>query len=119
MVNSVRARLTLWYVFVFGLLLLEFSVLIYVALYRSLYNQVDRSVSNVAHAMATEFIAEIIEYKGDARTGAAETLSELRLPDIYTAIFAGDHLLVSNFLEARHVASSEGHLAAARAVDGI
>ncbi|MEK6303525.1 MAG: ATP-binding protein [Acidobacteriota bacterium] len=112
MLNSVRARLTLWYVLVFGLLLLGFSIPTYVLLSRSLYDRVDQSLSNAAQATASEFLSEIKEFNGDAGLGAAETLNELRLPNVYTAICADDRILASNLPEAqepslRQVTASE------------
>jgi heavy metal sensor kinase len=99
MFNSVRVRLTLWYVTVFGLLLIGFSVLVYVFLSTSLYERMDQSLSNAGQATTTEFQSEINEFKGDDRLGAAETLNELQLPDIFTAIFDDNGLLASNFPE--------------------
>jgi heavy metal sensor kinase len=99
MLNSVRLRLTLWYVLVFGLLLIGFSVYVYVQLSRSLYDRVDQSLSNAAHLTALEFRTEIIELNGDAGSGAVETLNELQLPGLYAAIYEDKHLLASNFLE--------------------
>jgi heavy metal sensor kinase len=108
MFNSVRARLTLWYVLVFGLLLVGFSTLIYVLLSRSLYDSFDHSVYNAAQATAAELASEIGEFNGDARAGALETLKELQFSNIYTAIFADNHLLASNFPEGHHLTVPEG-----------
>jgi heavy metal sensor kinase len=97
MFNSVRARLTLWYVFVFGSLLVGFSILIYVLLCRSLYERFDHSLSNTAQATAAEFLVEINELGGNVKAGAGETLEELKFPNTYTVIFTDDGLLASNF----------------------
>jgi two-component system OmpR family sensor kinase len=107
MFNSVRARLTLWYVFVFGSLLVGFSVLIYALLSRGLYARFDHSLSNAARATAVEFLSEIDESGGDAAAGAAETLKELQLPNNYTVIFEGNKLLASNFPEGERFAASQ------------
>jgi heavy metal sensor kinase len=103
MFNSVRARLTLSYLLVFGSLLVGFSVLIYVLLSRSLYDRLDSSLSNAAQATASEFLTEIAEFKGDGKAGAADTLRELRVPNIYTAIFSRENLLASNYPEGQQV----------------
>jgi heavy metal sensor kinase len=113
MINSVRVRLTFWYVFIFGSLLVAFSLLVYALLTRSIYDQVDQSLSNTARATATEFQSEIAEFEGDAAAGAGETLNELQLPGIHMAIFEGDHLLASNTAEVA-MAISARELAAAR-----
>ena len=101
MFSSVRARLTLWYVFVFGLLLIGFSTLIYVMLSKSLYDRLDHSLAGAAQATATEFKSEVGEFKGDAVAGATETLREIQLPNAYTAIFDRERLLASNYPEQR------------------
>jgi two-component system OmpR family sensor kinase len=101
MLNSVRVRLTLWYVLVFGLLLIGFSIFIYTLLAKSLYGRMDQSLSNAAQATAREFASEIDENQGDTVAGAAETLKELQLPGIYTAIFADDQLLATNYQESQ------------------
>src|SRR6185503_1118394 len=119
MFNSVRARLTLWYVLIFGLLLVGFSLLIYVLLTRSLFDAVDRSLSNAIQATATEFQSEIKEFDGDATAGAVETLKELQLPNVYTAIFAGDQPLTSNFPEDPQFVFPHELLSVTRASDRI
>lgn len=101
MFNSVRARLTLWYVFVFGLLLFGFSVPTYLFVSRSLYDGVDRSLDSAAQATASELISEISEYNGDAEVGAIETLNELHLPNLYTTICTPDRILASSPPEAQ------------------
>jgi heavy metal sensor kinase len=105
----------LWYVFVFGLLLVSFSVLVYLLLSRSLYDRVDQSLYNAAQATATEFLTEIREFNGNARSGAAETLNELQLPNIYTAIFEDDQPLASNLPVDEQFDLPQSLLSAARA----
>jgi heavy metal sensor kinase len=97
MLNSVRARLTLWYLFVFGVLLIAFSIFIYTLLSKNLYERLDHSLENSAQVTATEFQSEIREFNGDASAGALQTLIELQLSGIYTAIFEGDKLLASSY----------------------
>jgi heavy metal sensor kinase len=97
--NSVRVRLTMWYVMVFGLLLIGFSVFVYTLLAKSLYVRVDQSLSNAAQATAGEFVSEIEEYHGDATAGAVETLKELQISNVFTAIFSDNRLLKDNFPE--------------------
>lgn len=97
MFNSVRVRLTLWYVLVLSLLLTGFSIFIYTAFSNSLYTKLDNSISNAAESMAAFFLAEATENEGDAEIGAVEALEELTLPNIYVAIFEEDRLLASNY----------------------
>ncbi len=119
MFNSIRARLTLWYVFVFGLLLVGFSVFIYVLLTRTLFERADSSLSNAVYATATEFQSEIKEFDGDAASGAVETLRELQLPNVYMAIVADDQVLASNFPEGPQFVFPPELLKTARASDHI
>ena len=97
MLNTVRVRLTAWYVVAFGLLLAAFSAFVYLVLSQSLYSRLDQSLSRATEIVAGEFRSEVLEHNGNAATGAAQTLSELVLPGIYVAIFDGKQLLVSNF----------------------
>jgi two-component system, OmpR family, sensor kinase len=97
MFNSVRVRLTLWYVLVFGVLLSGFSLAIYLALSKSLYSRLDLALANAARTAANSFQVETNERGGDATLGAHDTLSTLQLPDVYVAIFQGDRLLASSY----------------------
>ncbi len=97
MFSSIRVRLTLWYVLIFGLLLIGFSVFTYALLSRNLYNQMDDSLSKAAKSMASEFVGETEENGGNTKLGAEETLRELSLPGLYTSFYAGDQLLASNY----------------------
>lgn len=119
MFNSVRARLTLWYVFVFGSLLVGFSLIIYALLSRSLYERFDQSLSNAVQATAAEFLSELEETSGNPEAGAAETQKELRLPNNYTVIFTDGELLASNFPEAEPFIPSQELLSAVRDEDQV
>lgn len=124
MVNSVRARLTIWYVVVFGLLLAGFSSFVYVVLSRTLYERFDQSLVNAALTVAGEFRSEESENDGDAPSSAAQALNELRLPDIYVAIFDGERLLASSFdrdpVSPQRLLSADtlGHLPAFGTIQG-
>jgi heavy metal sensor kinase len=96
MFNSVRVRLTSWYVLVFGLLLAGFCTFVYLVLSQTLYARLDQSLLNAVHVVAGEFRSEAAETEG-AVSGAAQALTELRIPGIYLAIFDGEQLLASNF----------------------
>src|SRR5215475_11580681 len=95
--NSIRARITFWYVSVFGLLLLAFSCFIYLTLPRSLYHRLDESLIDDAQVATESLETETEENRGDARAGASESLSELQLRNAYVAIFSGDTLLAANY----------------------
>ena len=97
MVNTVRVRLTIWYVAVFGLLLAGFSIFIYVVLSRTLHAGLDQSLSHSTEVIDGEFRSEVEEHQGSAASGASDTLTELQLPGIYAAIFDREQVLASNF----------------------
>lgn len=97
MLNTVRVRLTLWYVVVCGVVLAAFSAFVYLVLSQNLYARLDQSLSRSAELVAGEFRSEVAEHKGSAASGATHTLMELHLPETYVAIFDGDQLLASNF----------------------
>ena len=111
MIKSVRVRLTLWYVAVFGLVLAGFSIFVYVVLTKNLYARLDQSLSRAAEVVAGELRSEIAEHNGDASAGAAQTLTELHLPGTFVAMFDGERLLASNFDDDR--LSPRGLLSAA------
>ncbi|MEK6407312.1 MAG: ATP-binding protein [Acidobacteriota bacterium] len=117
MVKSVRVRLTLWYVLLFGLLLLCFSAYVYLVLSQTLYERLDQSLLRAAQAVAGEFRSEEAESEEGASSGAAQALTELRLPGIYVAIFDGEQLLASSFDGDQQIALPKDLLSSA-ATDG-
>jgi heavy metal sensor kinase len=104
MFNSVRVRLTLWYVLVCGLLLVGFSLFIYVVLSNSLYARLDHSLANATQTATSAFQTEVAENGGNVEAGAQEALSELRLPDVYIAIYKGERLLATDYSEGQTLA---------------
>ena len=97
MIRSVRVRLTLWYVAVFGLLLVAFSAFVYGVLAKSLYARLDQSVTETADLVVGEFKSEIEENGGDIAISASQALAELQIHDVYLAIFDDQwNLLASN-----------------------
>ena len=117
MFSSVRVRLTLWYVLVFGVLLTGFSLSVYFMLSNEVYERVDRSLAKAARITGTLFQAETAETGEDAVSGAAEALSELRQPDVYAAIYEGERLLASDYPDGENPVISDESLSLARAAD--
>jgi heavy metal sensor kinase len=103
MFNTVRLRLTLSYVLVFGSLLMLFSIFVYLGLSKTLYHQFDRSLSHSGEIMAAALVNEMNESRGNAQYGASEALREVVIPDVYTAFFDGEQLLASNYPENQKV----------------
>ena len=97
MIRSVRVRLTLWYVAVFGLLLIAFSAFVYGVLAQNLYARLDQSVTETAGLVVGEFKSEIEENGGAIAISAGQALAELQINDVYLAIFDDQgNLLASN-----------------------
>ena len=97
MIESVRVRLTLWYVAVFGSLLVAFSVFMYEVLAQNLYARLDQSLTDSAGAVVGEFQSELDENGGAIDVSAVQALNELQLRGVYLAIFDDEgNLLASN-----------------------
>jgi two-component system, OmpR family, sensor kinase len=96
MLNSVRVRLTMWYVLVFGLLLGGFSIFVYAAISRAAYSRLDQSLAGSAQLTANLLRSEMEESGGDVTTAAVETQKVLSLGDVHMAVFSGRRLLTSN-----------------------
>src|ERR1700759_4882993 len=107
MFNSLRARLTLWYVSAFGALLIGFSIFVYVVLSNDLYARLDHALVNAAETAASSLLTEANENHGDVVAGAAEVMRELKLPEVYIAFYQGDQLLASDYPDGRQPASFE------------
>ncbi|HXG64862.1 MAG TPA: hypothetical protein VNO70_07120, partial [Blastocatellia bacterium] len=88
MLDSVRVRLTLWYVGVLALVLLAFGVGVYALLSRSLYKRVDDGLRSVIEVATRSLIHDTEE--GQSSLGAAEsTVAELFNRQQALAIFDG------------------------------
>ena len=94
MLRSIRVRLTLWYLLVFGVLLIAFSAYIYSFVSRDMRKRFDASVLRTAQEMANYF-SEFAERKNEA-AGAKEAVLELREGRESAAIFREGQLLASN-----------------------
>ena len=117
MFSSVRVRLTLWYVLVFGVLLTGFRLSVYVVLSNEVYARVDRSLSKDAATTASLFQTETAETGGDAVSDAAEVLVEFRQPDVYVAICDDERLLASDYPDGERPVMSVDLLSLAQAAD--
>lgn len=77
MLHSVRARLTLWYTAILGLVLITFSAISYVLIAREIRSATDRSLANTAREFASAFSNEpsspttgsgvLLDYRGSDR----------------------------------------------------
>ena len=108
MFKTIRARLTLWYVTVFGGLLIAFSLYAYSLLSRNLRAQFDSSLLRVAQATATYF-DEIAEQR-DVNVSAEDTTRELPLTGAAVAIYKGHQCLASSDTQVASLAIESGLL---------
>src|SRR5688572_19918133 len=86
MIESVRARLTLWYVSVLGAVLVGVGIMIYVLLGRGLYGRIDenlRAVTGIAVTSLTNDLAEGQSVEDAASSTAAELFSDQAMIAIY------------------------------------
>ncbi len=94
MFSSIRVRLTLWYLLVFGSLLIIFSLYIYSVVSRDMHNRFDASLLRTSQSMANYF-SEFRDRQSDADE-ANETISQLKEGRESAAIFREGQLLATN-----------------------
>jgi heavy metal sensor kinase len=88
MIETVRARLTLWYVSVLAIALIAVAVLTYVLLARALYVRVDEAVVTAIQIASTSLANDLMEgedYEGAARSTVGEISSTRQMVAIYEA----------------------------------
>jgi heavy metal sensor kinase len=89
MFSSVRTRLTVWYICVLALVLVAFSVGVYVTLKRSLYAQLDYDLKNTVEGTSASFLRLLAAGK-DPKQAAIDQLYDRIGPYQSAAIFDGD-----------------------------
>src|SRR5512136_382554 len=60
--QSLRFKLTLWYVFILGIVLIAFSSFLYLTLSKSLYRDVDNKLKSLADFIATESVSPLSKF---------------------------------------------------------
>ena len=94
MFSSIRVRLTLWYLLIFGSLLIIFSIYIYSVVSRDMHNRFDASLLRTSQSMANYF-SEFRDLESDEQE-ANETINQLKEGRESAAIFREGRLLASN-----------------------
>ena len=89
MFSSVRTRLTVWYIGVLALVLLAFSVGVYIMLKRSLYAQLDSDLKSTAESTTASLVRATATGK-DLQQAATDELNDHIGPDQSAAIFDRD-----------------------------
>lgn len=112
MVDSIRARLTLWHWLSFGALLIGFSAYIYTSLSRDLAAEFDVALLRTAQSVSNYF-AEFVERK-NLTLGAKETVLELQFERLGTAIYYDNQPLASSNPDTLASISATGILATLR-----
>ena len=115
MLNSVRSRLTLLYVTIFGVLLSAFGVSLYALIREDAHDRFDRSLTMTARTVANLFHQELIENGQEERVATAHALREYQQPSLFLAIFRDDRLLAANRSQNAELPPAEKHPAAAAA----
>jgi len=96
MTKSFRQQLTAWYLMLFTLLFLSFSVFLYGLLSRALYQRLDLTLSSEVSTAVEIFRGELAELHGDVPAAAAEAMSEMGIRDVLVAVFEGSKPIASN-----------------------
>ncbi|MCG3161096.1 MAG: Adaptive-response sensory-kinase SasA [Acidobacteria bacterium] len=117
MLNSVRARLTLLYVLIFGVLLVAFSVAIYALIYKDAHDRFDGSLTKAARTVANLFHHEMIENGQDEMVATAHTIREYKQQNLFLAIFRDDRLVAANHNQNAESSPADKHPAAAATKD--
>jgi len=87
MFDSVRARLTLWYVGVLALVLVAFSIGVYAVVTAILYDSLDTELSATMDETSLSLVHAIDVEKREEKTGASSVLDEHIAPRQAAAIF--------------------------------
>ncbi|HEY7181950.1 MAG TPA: heavy metal sensor histidine kinase [Blastocatellia bacterium] len=96
MLNSVRARLTLLYMLIFGVLLGVFSLSLYALIHKDARDRSDLSLMTTARTVANLFHHEMIENGQQEEVAVVHALREYQQPNLYLAIFRDDQLLAAS-----------------------
>src|SRR5262245_15518492 len=94
MLDSVRTRLTLWYVGVLALALVVFSAGVYLLLARTLYRRMDESLRASTESITLSLFRERAEGETEAEA-AQSTVEELHLLNQAMAIFNFEGRLIA------------------------
>src|SRR5262245_56753016 len=117
MLNSVRARLTLLYVIIFGALLSVFSLSLYALIYKDARDRFDGELEKATRTVANLFHHEMIENGQEESVAIAHALREYQQPGLFLAFFLDDKLLAANRSQNAESALADKHPAAAAAKD--
>src|SRR5215813_11800233 len=96
MFSSVRTRLTVWYIGVLALVLVSFSIAVYIMLKRSLYAQLDSDLKATAESTSASLVRATAAGE-DLQQAAIDKLNDHIGPDQSAGIFGEDgHPIAEN-----------------------
>lgn len=109
MLDSVRARLTLWYSIVLGLVLILLAVLTYFLYWHNTSQRTDSSMSELADAFVTTFNAELADEKGpDAvKSAAREAMLEHRFRSTFFVLLDSPENVIESSLELPRIGAAK------------
>ena len=89
MIRSFRFQLTVWYVALFSLLFVVFSIFLHGLLSKDLRARLDQSLTSEANTTSALLEDELVEEKGDVPVAASEAVAGLRLHGSRVGILQG------------------------------
>jgi len=95
-IRSFRLRLTAWYLLLFSLLFVAFSVFLYGALSNGLRERVDETLRSEAGTAAGMYEDELTETNGDRPASAAEAVAGSRFTGTVVAVVAEGRVLAAS-----------------------
>jgi heavy metal sensor kinase len=96
MIKSFRLQLTAWYLSLFTVVFVAFSLFLYGLVSHGLHRRLDDSLSSQAQIAVGLFRDELGESHGDASAAAREVIQDLNLRGVLVAVFEGDKLLAAS-----------------------
>jgi two-component system OmpR family sensor kinase len=112
MIDSVRARLTIWYSIVLGIVLILLAVLTYLIYQRNLAQRTEANLAELADAFATTFTSELPDHAGNdaVKEAALESMMEHRFRDtIFVVLDSNGNVLISS-LELPSAGQTREHI---------
>jgi heavy metal sensor kinase len=107
MFNSVRLRLTFWYVLIFAVLLIAFSGWLYWMIEREVNTRLDHTITDKALTAAAGFQGQMLENHGDAIVATAHTLVEFRPHHTYLSLLTEREILGASYFDQQSIPTNE------------
>ena len=112
MLDSVRARLTLWYSVVLGLVLVLLAVLTYFLYWHNTAQRTDSNITEISEAFVTTFNAELTDQTGpDAvKNAGSKSMVEHRFRGTFFALVDPSGNVIQSSLDLPRIGSSKEQL---------